>query len=167
MQNEIPICSIPILQLRIKHIEEVEFIKADEIDDGGVSMEKISRIYERLHQMVSEERPQEAVELLRMWFPLDEDQLHVRGNQHLDEEVIRISQSASVESSTGSPSIAASSGSTDDGSSLSSSTSSSTCVSKVPGQDFPQIIQISHDGNFSMMLARTRKYNYLFAFATS
>jgi hypothetical protein len=135
VQHNVPLESECMIQLRIQRIEQVEFEEADELDDGGVAYQRVSEEYEKLNHR-NGHRPVDAVELFKMWFPLDEDQLNTLGNQHL--------QTAAVSQS---------SPSTD---------SASEAVSSSP-----HIIRVRHDGNFSMMLVRTAKYNYILAFATS
>jgi hypothetical protein len=167
VQHQVPLTSEPLIQLRVLHIEEVEFSKASEIDDNGSSLIQISRIHKRLNQKLSSGTlPQHAEEFIRFWFPLDEDQLYVVGNQYRDLEIVPVTDDSITESSS---SLAASAAAAATASSSSSSSIQSTAaVTLVPvADDSPLIIRARQDGNFSMYLVATRKYNYILAFATS
>jgi hypothetical protein len=171
VEHQIPITSSPFVRIRIRQIEEVEFAKANTIDDNGVTEKQLNRVYNRLNKALSEPLPQHAEEIFKLWFPLDEDQIYIRGNQHLDalspvyDQLIASSlSSSSLQSeSSSSPELASNCSPP-----FHSLTSILTSPMPDPNPDVsPHIIQVYDDGNFTFMLIRTRKYNYAIAFSTS
>jgi hypothetical protein len=131
VQHNISLESEPMVGLRIKHIEKVEFEKAAQLNDGDAAYRKLTAVYDKLnHSFQNDPLPLNPVEFFKLWFPSDEDQLETLANQHL--------QSAGADAATADANNAS-----------------------------PHIICVRHDGNYSMMLARSAKYNYVFAFATS
>ena len=142
-----------LLQQRIAHIEAVEFERA-----AGAGEDEEARVYaeyEQLNNQLAElEADSGALELhvrqmpalARLWFPLDDDQWDTSMNLP--------ASTSTTASLSGSGSNAGRAGHYD-------------LRASPPSDALPQVLQLRHDGNFSMHAVRTIKYNYLIAFATS
>lgn len=136
--------SLVLLQQRIAHIEEVELERA-----ASAGEDKEARVYaeyDQLNRQLAElEADSRALELrqmpalVRLWFPLDDDQWDTS-------MVLPASSTSSGSGSAATP---------------------YDLRATPPSDALPQVLQLRHDGNFSMHAVRTIKYNYLIAFATS
>ena len=135
---------IGLLKQRIAHIEEVEFERAanaGEDEEARVYVE-YDQLNNQLADLEADSQALEQRQMVRLWFPLDEDQWDT--NMKLPATISTTASSS--DSATADPYYLRAS---------------------PPSDVLPQVLQLRHDGNFSMHAVRTIKYNYLIAFATS